>query len=65
MHHVIYWKHSISENSASINITSEESSFLIDCLDACVEYEIYVRAMNERNESTVSVSNATTKTDGK
>lgn len=64
-HYVISWKHNISGNSASKNSSIKEPFCVIVDLDACVEYEVSVRAVNEKDESTVAVTNATTETDGK
>ncbi|XP_021940595.1 receptor-type tyrosine-protein phosphatase H-like isoform X2 [Zootermopsis nevadensis] len=61
-HYVISWKHNINGNSASKNVTSEEF-FVIDGLDACVEYEVSVRAMNDRDENTAAVKNVGTEID--
>jgi hypothetical protein len=64
-HYVISWKHNINGNSASKNSSSEEHFCVIEGLDACVEYEVSVIAVNEKDQSTVAVTNATTETDGK
>jgi len=57
--YVIYWVHGVSGSNGSDNVTSEEGSYVIGDLDACVEYEVSVRAMNEENNSSDAVTNNT------
>jgi hypothetical protein len=64
-HYAISWRHSGNGNTNSSKTVKDEYSVVIGSLDACVEYEISVRAVNERNESTTTVVNMTTETDGK
>jgi len=67
MQYVIYWLHTVNGNINSSIVSSDKDSFLvIENLDACVKYEVSVRAENEKNESSNDVtSNTTTKADGK
>ena len=58
-HYVIYWVHGVSGSNSSDTVTSEEESYVIGDLDACVEYEVSVRAINEENNSAVAVTNNT------
>jgi hypothetical protein len=60
-HYVVYWVHTLSENNNSTIVPCEEDSFLIEDLDACVEYEVSVEAVDEGNMSTVV--NGTTRTE--
>jgi hypothetical protein len=66
--YVIYWSHTINGINDSSIVPSEEDFIhpvLIENLDACVEYEVSVRAENEENESKGAVTNnTTTETDG-
>jgi hypothetical protein len=41
-------------------VSSQNGSFVIEDLDACVEYEVSVSAVNEKNESSATVTNYTT-----
>ena len=59
-HYVIYWVHGVSGSNGSDNVTSEEDSYVIGDLDACVEYEVSVIAMNEENNSSIAATNITT-----
>jgi hypothetical protein len=52
-------------NYDSRMVSSEEVSFVIEDIDACIEYEVSVRTANKRNESSVAVTAITTQTDGK
>jgi hypothetical protein len=63
---VIEWKPIVYENSSkSSNITTEEF-FVIEGLEACVDYEVFVMAMDKNNNiSEPEVRNVTTLTDGK
>jgi len=58
-HYVINWVHGVRGSNGSGNVTSEEESYVIGDLDACVEYEVSVRAMNEENNSADAVTNNT------
>ena len=58
--YVIYWKHNLSGIVNNKNDSSEEKSYVIQDLDACVEYEVSVRAVNEENESSDAVTDKTT-----
>jgi len=65
MQYIIYWVHPLSGSKNNSIVSSEEDSFVIEHLDACVEYEVSVRAVNEENESMDSVTcNTTTETAG-
>jgi hypothetical protein len=55
--YVIYWVHSGSKDSNAVS--SKEGYFVIEDLDACVEYEVSVRAVNEEDESTDAVNGNT------
>ena len=57
--YVIYWVHNISGGIDSRIVGSEVDSFVIEDLDACVDYEVSVRAVNENNESADAVTNNT------
>ena len=59
-HYVIYWVHVGGGSSGSDIVNSEEDLYVIRDLDACVEYEVSVRAMNEENNSSDAVTNNTT-----
>jgi len=59
-HYVIYWVDGVSGSKGNDNVTSVEYSYVIGDLDACVEYEVSVRAMNEENNSSDAVTNNTT-----
>ena len=58
-HYVIYWVHNINGSNNSRTVGSEVDSFVIEDLDACVDYEVSVRAVNENNESADAVTNNT------
>jgi hypothetical protein len=63
--YVIYWTHALSESSNSSFVSSEEDSFVIKDVIACVEYNVSVIAENENDESTDAVTrNITTETVG-
>ena len=63
--YVIYWEHALSGSNDSLIVSSEDNSFVIEELDACVDYNVSVRAENEKNESTDAVTgNTTTETAG-
>jgi hypothetical protein len=65
-HYVIEWRATIYESSISGSNTTEKESFVIEGLEACVNYEVYVRAVdNNNNNSEPEVRNVTTFTDGK
>jgi hypothetical protein len=55
-HYVIYWVHNITGRVENRTVGSEENSFVIEGLDACVDYKVSVRAVNERNESADAVT---------
>jgi hypothetical protein len=65
-HYVIEWKATVYENSSrGCNITKEES-YIIEGLEACVNYEVSVTAVSSNdNISEPEVRNVTTLTDGK
>jgi hypothetical protein len=64
-HYVIHWMHTLSGSNDSSNVSCEQDSFVIEDLDACVEYAVSVIAVNEENESTDAVTgNVTTETAG-
>jgi len=58
--YVIYWEHALSGNNDTSFVSSDKNSYVIEHLDACAEYEVSVRAVNERNESTDAVNRNTT-----
>ena len=63
--YVIYWTHGVNGSNDSSVHPSEQNSFVINDLDACVEYEVSVRAVNENNKSSDAVTdNTTTETAG-
>ncbi|PNF39793.1 hypothetical protein B7P43_G03502 [Cryptotermes secundus] len=62
-HYVISWRHTGSENTTSIDIGKEEYSFVIGNLDACVEYEISVSAVNDNEEGNITAVNMKTETE--
>ena len=63
--YVIYWEHALSGSNDSRIVSSEYDSFVIEELDACVDYNVSVRAKNEKDESTDAVTgNITTETVG-
>ena len=57
--YVIYWVHNISGSIDSRIVGSEVYSFVIEDLDACVDYEVSVRAVNENNENRDAVTGNT------
>jgi len=57
--YVIYWLHTLSGSNDIIVVSSDENSYVIEDLDACAEYEVSVRAVNEANESTDAVTGKT------
>jgi len=57
--YVIYWMHARSGSKDS-SIVSNDISLVIGDLDACIEYEVSVVAVNEKNESTDAVTSKTT-----
>jgi len=59
-HYVIYWLHAPNGSNNSSIVSSEENSSVIKDLVACVEYEVSVRAVNEKNESKDAVTCKTT-----
>jgi hypothetical protein len=64
-HYVIYWVHTLSGRNDSSIVSSEEDSFVIADLEACAEFEVSVRAVNEKNDSSDAVTgNTPTETDG-
>jgi hypothetical protein len=58
--YVIYWEHTLSGSNNSSIVSSEDYSFVIEDLDACVDYNVSVTAENKKNESTDAVTNNTT-----
>ena len=63
-HYVIYWLHTLNGNNDNSNVSSEDASLVIEYLEACVEYEVSVRAVNEKNNGTNAVTcKMTTETD--
>ena len=54
--YVIDWVHTEIGSNSTKNVSSDANSVLIEDLDACVEYEVSVRAMNEGDESTGAVT---------
>ena len=58
-HYVIYWLHTLNGNNDNSNVSSEDASLVIEYLEACVEYEVSVRAVNEKNQSTDAVTDKT------
>jgi len=57
--YVIYWEHALSGIVNTKTVSSEENFYVIEDLDACAEYEVSVRAVNEKNESTDAVTGKT------
>jgi hypothetical protein len=64
-HYAVSWRHAESGNIGHTDTGKEEYSFVIGSLDACVEYEVSVSAVNENDESSVTAVNMTTETEGK
>jgi hypothetical protein len=60
MQYVIYWMNKVNGDNDSRRVSSEENSFVIEDLDACVQYEVSIGAVNERNESSGPVIGYTT-----
>ena len=58
--YVIYWVHTIIGSKNCSIVSSEEDSVVIEDLDACVEYEVSVEAVNEENESSDAVTDKNT-----
>ena len=58
--YVIYWVHTKIGSKNSSIVSSEEDSVVIEDLFACVEYEVSVEAMNEKNESSDAVTGKNT-----
>ena len=56
--YVIHWEHAPSGYDTSI-VSSDENYYVIKDLVACVEYEVSVRAENEKNKSTGAVTKKT------
>jgi hypothetical protein len=57
--------HNINGSANSTTVLSEDDSFAIEDLDACVDYEVSVSAVNEYNQSSsVVTDNTTTETAG-
>jgi hypothetical protein len=52
--------HKLSGSNDRRTVPSEVYSFEIEGLDACVDYQVSVSAVNENNESTEAVTNNTT-----
>ena len=48
--------HALSGSNDSSIVSSEEDSFVIDDLDTCVEYEVSVGVVNEKDKSTDAVT---------
>ena len=57
--YVIYWVNTLSGSNDTSFVSGDENSYVIEDLDACVEYEVSVRAVNEANESTDAVTGKT------
>jgi len=57
--YVIYWLNTLNGSNESIVVPSTENSFVIKDLEACVKYEVSLRAENEINESMEAVTNNT------
>ena len=65
MQYVIYWVKVVNGSNDSSIVSREENSFVIADLEACAEYEVSVRAVNEKGESSDAVTGSTTtETDG-
>jgi hypothetical protein len=64
-HYTISWRHTGSGETGSNNTGREDYSFVIGNLVACVEYEIFVSAVNEKNEAKITAVNLRTETEGK
>jgi len=57
--YVIYWENALSGSNVTSVVSSDENFYVIEDLDACAEYEVSVRAVNEANESTDAVTGKT------
>jgi hypothetical protein len=60
MQYVVYWMNTSSKSNDTSIVSSEEDSFIIEDLVACVEYEVSVSAVNEKDKSTDAVTGKTT-----
>ena len=58
-HYIIYWDHTENRSNDSSTVSNEDNFFVIEHLGACVEYEVSVRAVNEKNGGKVSVTYST------
>jgi hypothetical protein len=63
--YAISWRPTGSENTSSTDTGKEDYSFVIGNLDACVEYEISVSAVNENEDRNITTINMRTETEGK
>jgi hypothetical protein len=61
----IFWKHAGNEQNGSNSTTGEVYSLVIESLDACVQYDISVSAVNVNDERNVTAVSVKTDTDGK
>jgi len=57
--YVIYWEHAVSDSSNSSIVSNEKDSFVVEDVDACVDYNVSVRAKNEKHEGTDAVTGNT------
>ena len=58
--YVINWVHTLSGSTNSSTVSSEDDSFVIEDLDACVEYNVSVRAVNEKDQRSDDVTHKKT-----
>jgi hypothetical protein len=54
--YVINWKHAVSQSSNHSIVSHEEDFFVIEDVDACVDYNVSVSAQNKKDESTGAVT---------
>jgi hypothetical protein len=59
----ISWRHTESEQNDINSTTKEVYSLVIESLDACVQYDILVSAVNEKDESNMTTVSVTTETE--
>jgi hypothetical protein len=63
--YIIYWVNFLHGSVDSSIVSKDRNSFLIEELDACLDYEILMIAMNEKPEvSNLTTASTTTETDG-
>jgi len=56
MHYITCWLNILNGNKFSSAVSTEEDSCVIEDLDACVEYEVSVIAVNKEDNSINAVT---------